>query len=84
MMHLSHSLRKILSEDVMPFCCSAWIESANVKPYFQYKNRLMNANKTTPFKDAVGAIEKYISENNIAVSCRDALFVGQCGAEKVT
>nr|XP_027232837.1 putative oxidoreductase GLYR1 homolog [Penaeus vannamei] len=45
----------------------AWIESANVKPYFQYKNRLMNANKTTPFKDAVGAIEQYISENNIAV-----------------
>ncbi|XP_045114436.1 putative oxidoreductase GLYR1 homolog [Portunus trituberculatus] len=45
----------------------AWIESANMKPYFQYKGRLMNANKTSTFKEAVECIEKYIGENNIEV-----------------
>ena len=47
---------------------SAWIESANMKPYFKYKARLMNANKTSNFKEAVDCIEKFIGENNIEVS----------------
>ncbi|MPC59565.1 putative oxidoreductase GLYR1 [Portunus trituberculatus] len=38
-----------------------------MKPYFQYKGRLMNANKTSTFKEAVECIEKYIGENNIEV-----------------
>ncbi|KAK7020731.1 putative oxidoreductase glyr1 [Halocaridina rubra] len=45
----------------------AWIEAANMKPYFAYKSRLMKANKTSPFQDAVGKIENYIVENNIKV-----------------
>ncbi|KAK3850272.1 hypothetical protein Pcinc_043009 [Petrolisthes cinctipes] len=45
----------------------AWIESSQMKPYFQYKNRLMKANKTSTFKEAVECIEKYIVENNVKV-----------------
>lgn len=47
---------------------SAWIETSQMKPYFQYKNRLMKANKTSTFKEAVECIEKYIVENNVKVS----------------
>ncbi|XP_064107169.1 cytokine-like nuclear factor N-PAC [Macrobrachium nipponense] len=45
----------------------AWMEVSSMKPYFQYKARLMNANKTAPFQDAVGKIEAYIVENNVQV-----------------
>lgn len=50
------------------FYFSAWIETANVKPFFLYKDRLITQNKTGPFKEAVEAIEKYIAENEIQVS----------------
>ncbi|XP_054259764.1 cytokine-like nuclear factor N-PAC [Macrosteles quadrilineatus] len=35
-----------------------WIEESNLKPYEQYKEALIRANKSNAFKDAVEAIEK--------------------------
>jgi len=43
----------------------AWIETANLKPFFQFRDRLEKANKTTPFKDAIKAIDAFIKEKNI-------------------
>lgn len=66
--HFSESEIIFVCATIFVFVLSAWIESANMKPYFQYKSRLMNANKTSTFKEAVECIEKYIGENNIEVS----------------
>ncbi|XP_018027687.1 putative oxidoreductase GLYR1 homolog, partial [Hyalella azteca] len=43
----------------------AWIENANLKPFFAFRERLVKANKTAPFKDAIVAIDQYIEEYNI-------------------
>lgn len=41
------------------YFCSGWIEESNLKPYEQYKEALIKANKSGAFRDAVEAIEKY-------------------------
>ncbi|KAF2354201.1 6-phosphogluconate dehydrogenase NADP-binding [Trinorchestia longiramus] len=43
----------------------AWIENSNLKPFFAFRERLVKANKTAPFKDAIIAIDKYIEEFNV-------------------
>jgi hypothetical protein len=40
--------------------CSAWIEEANLKPYFQFKDTLSKTSKATPFREAVQSIESYV------------------------
>ncbi|XP_076070007.1 nucleosome-destabilizing factor isoform X2 [Oratosquilla oratoria] len=60
----------------------AWIEVANMKPYFAYKDRLINANKTGPFKEAVEAIEKFVIENNVSDSSRKRLNSSSPGSAK--
>lgn len=56
----------------MLFVCatasSAYIESANLKPFFPFRDRLVKANRTAPFKDAILAIDRYVAERDIAVS----------------
>jgi hypothetical protein len=39
---------------------SAWIEEANLKPYFQFKDTLSKTSKAAPFREAVEAIESYV------------------------
>ncbi|XP_017778547.1 PREDICTED: putative oxidoreductase GLYR1 homolog [Nicrophorus vespilloides] len=38
----------------------AWIDDANIKPYEQYKEKLINSSKSTAFKEAVSDIERYM------------------------
>ncbi|XP_060806437.1 cytokine-like nuclear factor N-PAC isoform X2 [Amyelois transitella] len=38
----------------------AWIEENNIKPYQEYKEKLINSCKTLAFKEAVNQIEEYI------------------------
>uniref|UniRef100_A0A1B6FJJ2 Cytokine-like nuclear factor N-PAC n=2 Tax=Proconiini TaxID=565685 RepID=A0A1B6FJJ2_9HEMI len=48
-----------------------WIEESNLKPYEQYKEALIRANKSGAFKDAVEAIEKCAQNKGDATSMKD-------------
>ncbi|XP_046666596.1 putative oxidoreductase GLYR1 homolog [Homalodisca vitripennis] len=48
-----------------------WIEENNLKPYEQYKEALIRANKSGAFKDAVEAIEKCAQNKGDATSMKD-------------
>ncbi|KAK7872566.1 hypothetical protein R5R35_013794 [Gryllus longicercus] len=52
----------------------AWIEEANIKPYFEYRERLVKSNKSGAFKDALDAIEEYIKNNGAKFDDPDAEF----------
>lgn len=56
----------VVSLCVCVCCFSAYIEDANIKPYFKFKNELVNANKTSAFKDAVVQIEEYITNKEVS------------------
>lgn len=44
---------------------SAWIEETSLKPYQEFKEKLVKSSKSTTFKDAVEAIEEYITKGEV-------------------
>lgn len=46
---------------------SGYIEDYNIKPYFEHKEELGTANKTSKFKEAVALIEEYIKKKKVRI-----------------
>lgn len=47
---------------------SAYVEDANLKDFFKFKDKLNNSCKTSSFKEAVRRIEAYISDPEVSRS----------------